>query len=111
MPAVHFRLPPSHTLSGCEQSLPRWLYCYCVCACPALQDSEQNRTRGVDDGKEAAIDANGVSDQLHTDAARSSDDMAAALANDRLEQVRGLDKDNVRSWNCNELKSLKSFLY
>lgn len=56
----------------------------------ALQDSEQNRTRGVDDGKEAAIDANGVSDQLHTDAARSSDDMAAALANDRLEQAKSV---------------------
>ncbi|XP_053481623.1 GRIP1-associated protein 1 isoform X3 [Ictalurus furcatus] len=56
----------------------------------ALQDSEQNRTRGVDDGKEAAIDANGVSDQLHTDAARSSDDMAAASANDRLEQAKSV---------------------
>lgn len=58
----------------------------------ALQDSEQNRTRGVDvsDGKEAAIDANGVSDQLHTDAARSGDDVEAASANDRLEQAKSV---------------------
>ncbi|XP_060736857.1 GRIP1-associated protein 1 isoform X4 [Tachysurus vachellii] len=54
----------------------------------ALQDSEQNRMRGVDvgDGKEAAIerqtDANGL-DQLHTDAARTGDDAAAVSASDR----------------------------
>lgn len=39
---------------------------------------------------EGQADANGL-DQLHTDAARSSDDMAAASANDGLEQVRGLE--------------------
>lgn len=65
-----------------------------VCVDPALQDSEQNRIRGVDvgDGKESAIerqtDANGL-DQLHTDAARTGDDAAAVSASDR--QVRGLD--------------------
>ncbi|XP_034162443.1 GRIP1-associated protein 1 isoform X3 [Pangasianodon hypophthalmus] len=59
----------------------------------ALQDSEQNRMRGVDigDGKEAAIegqaDTNGL-DQLHTDAAHSGDDVAAASASDRLEQLQ-----------------------
>lgn len=48
--------------------------------------------RGVDvgDGKEGQTDANGL-DQLHTDATRSGDDAAAASANDRLDQVRGLD--------------------
>lgn len=67
--------------------------------CLALQDSEQNRMRGADvsDGKEAAsggqADTNGV-DQLHTDAALSGDDTAAASANDRLEQVRGLDRND-----------------
>ncbi|XP_060788381.1 GRIP1-associated protein 1 isoform X2 [Neoarius graeffei] len=61
----------------------------------ALQDSEQNRTRGVDVGDrkaaatEGQADANGL-DQLHTDAARSSDDMAAASANDGLEQVKSV---------------------
>lgn len=73
-------------------------YCWCVCVRPALQDSEQNRMRGADvgDGNEAACkgqaDANGL-DQLHADAARSSDDTAAASASDRLDQVRGLDEE------------------
>lgn len=58
--------------------------------------------RGADvgDGKATAVegqaDTNGL-DQLHTDAAHSGDDMAAASANDRLEQVRGLDKEQLSS--------------
>lgn len=65
--------------------------------------------RGVDvgDGKEAAserrADANGL-DRMHTDAARSGDDAAAAPANDGLDQVRRLNALNagfplvVRVW-------------
>lgn len=54
--------------------------------------------RGVNvgDGKDTAIegqtDTNGL-DRLHTDAACSGDNAAAALANDRLEQVRGSDTE------------------
>ncbi|MCJ8734721.1 hypothetical protein PDJAM_G00238640 [Pangasius djambal] len=70
----------------------------------ALQDSEQNRMRGVD--IEAAIegqaDTNGL-DQLHTDAAHSGDDMAAASANDRLEQAKSVSLEQ----RVNELSEVE----
>ncbi|MCI4380609.1 hypothetical protein PGIGA_G00241990 [Pangasianodon gigas] len=74
----------------------------------ALQDSEQNRLRGVDigDGKEAAIegqaDTNGL-DQLHPDAAHSGDDVAAASANDRLEQAKSVSLEQ----RVNELSEVE----
>ncbi|KAM9474984.1 GRIP1-associated protein 1 isoform 1-T1 [Clarias gariepinus] len=74
----------------------------------ALQDSEQNRMRGVNvgDGKDTAIegqtDTNGL-DRLHTDAACSGDNAAAALANDRLEQVKSLSLEQ----RVNELSGVE----
>ncbi|KAF5905563.1 GRIP1-associated protein 1 isoform X2, partial [Clarias magur] len=74
----------------------------------ALQDSEQNRMRGLDagDGKEAAIegqtDTNGL-DRLHTDAACLGDNAAAALANDRLEQVKSISLEQ----RVNELSGVE----
>ncbi|KAG7332687.1 hypothetical protein KOW79_004521 [Hemibagrus wyckioides] len=70
----------------------------------ALQDSEQNRMRGVDvgDGKEGQADANGL-DQLHTDAARTGDGAAAASANDRLDQGAGVSLEQ----RVNELSGVE----